>query len=89
MSKKSKLTAISDKHQEKGRALTVDDVISDLIQARNDGHLEGIAVVCQYVNGDDNTVSFGGWATNADSKITTFSLMGGVSQALHDIAGSN
>ena len=87
MSEKQVLS-LTDKHMEKGRTLTIDDVIADLIQERKSGHIEGIAVVCQYVNEDDNIVNFGGWATNADSKVTTFSLMGGLSQTIHDIAES-
>lgn len=80
---------MTDKHLEKGRTVTIDDVISDLIKARKDGELQGLVTICQYVNDDDDIVNYGYYSTDSGTRVTTFSLMGGITQTLHNIAAGD
>jgi hypothetical protein len=69
--------------------MTVDDVISDLIELRNNGKLQGIVAVCQYTNDDGEVANLVDWSRDLDKRVTTFSLMGGMAQALHNLAESD
>ncbi|MGP3639388.1 hypothetical protein [Lentilactobacillus hilgardii] len=82
---KEKITTLNQKHQQKGRYTTVDDLISSINEDRIKHNLKGIAYVYLTVEDGEPVANYGVSWDDGEPAVNGFSILGAVNSLRYGV----